>query len=190
MRASLRFLVKSPGFSAVAILTLAIGIGANTSIFSVTNALLLRPLAFAHADRLVTIAGHRQDQSTRGPLTYPRFEFLSQNSHSFSGIAAYCNETFNITGQGDPEQLPAARVSWNFFQVLGVPPALGRSFRPEEDRAGGDKVIVITDALWQRRFGRDHNVLGRVLTLDAKDYTVIGVLTPDFRFAFLGHADV
>jgi predicted permease len=186
----LRFLAKAPEFTAVAVLTLAIGIGADTSIFSVTNALLLRPLAFAEPDRLVTMSSHRQGQSGRGPLTYPRFQLFSENAHSFSGTAAYCNETFNLTGQGDPEQIPSARVSWNFFRILGVTPAIGRAFRREEDRAGADNVVVIADGLWERRFGRDHNVLGRVLTLDGKDYNVIGVLPPGFSFAFLGRADL
>jgi predicted permease len=188
--AFLRFLAKAPGFTSVAVLTLAVAIGANTSIFSVTNALLLRPLAFADPDRLVTMSSHRQGQSGRGPLTYPRFQLVSENAHSFSGIAAYCNETFNLTGQGDPEQIPSARVSWNFFRILGVTPAMGRAFRLEEDRAGGDNVVVITDSLWERRFARDRNVLGHVLTLDGKDYSVIGVLPPDFRFAFLGRSDL
>ncbi|HKA00132.1 MAG TPA: ABC transporter permease, partial [Candidatus Solibacter sp.] len=186
----LRFLAKSPGFTAIAVLTLAVGIGANTAIFSVANALLLRPLAFADPDLLVAIAGHRQGQDGRNPLTWPRFELISQNAHSFAGIAAYCNEAFNFTGQGDPEQIPAARVSSNFFRILGTNPMLGRSFRAGEDRAGGDNVIVITDALWERRFARERNALGRVLKLDGKDWTVIGVLPPDFRFAFLGRADV
>jgi len=186
----LRFLAKSPGFTAIAVVTLAVGIGANTSIFSVANALLLRPLAFTDPDRLATIAGHRQGQDGRNPLTWPRFELVSQNVHSFSGIAAYCNETFNLTGHGDPEQIPAARVSWNFFRILGANPVLGRSFRAEEDRPGGDNVIVITDSLWERRFGRERGALGRVLTLDGMDWTVIGVLPPDFHFAFLGRADI
>jgi predicted permease len=186
----LRFLAKSPGFTCVAVLTLAIGIGANTSIFSVTNALLLRPLAFTDPDRLITMSSHRQGQNGNGPLTYPRFQLVSENAHSFSGIAAYCNETFNLTGQGDPEQIPAARVSWNFFRILGVTPTMGRAFRPEEDRAGGDNVALISDGLWERRFARDRNVLGRIFTLDGKDYSVIGVLPPDFRFAFLGRADL
>jgi predicted permease len=186
----LRFLAKSPGFTAIAVLTLAVGIGANTSIFSVTNALLLRPLAFTDPDRLVTMSAQRQGQNGNGPLTYPRFQLISASARSFSAIGAYCNETFNLTGQGDPEQLAAARVSWSFFQILGVTPVLGRGFKMEEDRAGGDNVIVITDGLWERRFARARNVLGRVLALDGKDYTVIGVLPPDFHFAFLGRADL
>jgi predicted permease len=105
-------------------------------------------------------------------------------------MAAFCNEVFNLTGKGDPEEVPAARVSWNFFDILGVSPVLGRSFRAGEDRAGGDNVVVISDSLWQRRFARDRAVLGRTLMLDGKDYTVVGVLAPGFRFAPLGAADL
>ena len=181
---------KSPGVFALAILTLAVGIAANTSIFSVANALLLRPLDFPDPGRLINIDGFRQGVGGRGPLTYPRYELFSQNAHSFTGIAAFCNETFNLTGQGDPEQIPSARVTWNFFPILGVNPSLGRAFRADEDRPGGDNVIVISDAFWQRRFARDRNALGRTLTLDGKDYTVIGVLAPGFQFAFLGRADL
>ncbi len=186
----IRSFLRSPGFTAIAILTLGIGIGANTSIFSIANALLLRPLAFADPDRIVTMDARRQGQSGSGPLTFPRFQLISENARSFSAIAAYCNETFNLTGQGDPEQIPSARVSANFFSILGVTPVLGRTFRTEEDRAGGDNVVLIADNLWERLFARDPGVLGRTLTLDGKDYSVIGVLPPDFRFAFLGRADI
>ena len=101
-------------------------------------------------------------------------------------MAAFTAEVFNLTGRGDPEQIPAARVSWRFFDVLGVPPAKGRAFRAEEDKAGGDQVVMISDALWQRRFARDPDIVGRSVTLDTKDYTIIGVLPADFRFAVLG----
>ena len=191
IRFALRLFAKAPGFTAVAVLTLAVGIGANTSIFSVADALLLRPLAYRDPDRLVMIEAYRQSENVRqGPLTYTRFEQISRNVRSFTGIAAFCNEVFNTTGQGDPEQLAAARVSWNFFDILGVAPAMGRGFRADEDRDGGDNVVVISDSLWQRRFARDRGVLGRVLTMDRKDYTVVGVLAPGFRFAFLGPVDV
>ena len=101
-------------------------------------------------------------------------------------MAAFTPEVFNLTGRGDPEQIPSARVSWRFFDVLGISPAKGRSFRAEEDKPGGDLVVMISDALWQRRFARDPDVIGRTMTLDSKDYTIIGVLPPDFRFAFFG----
>ena len=188
-RFALRIFQRTPGFAAAAVLTLAIGIGANTAIFSVANALLLRPLAYQQPDRLVLINSHRKSANvSQGPLSVPRFEQIEQRNRSFSGVAAFCAEVFNLTGKGDPEQVLSARVSAKFFPVLGVTPALGRSFRPEEDRAGGDQVVMISDALWQRRYARDRAVIGRTMTLDSKDYTIIGVLPPDFRWAFLGPA--
>jgi predicted permease len=187
IRYAARLFAKTPGFAAVAVLTLAIGIGANTAIFSVANALLLRPLPYAQPDGLVLMSAERKASGEeRGPLTYPRFTLVQERNRSFTGVAAFCSEVFNLTGHGDPEQIPAARASWNFFEILGVPPALGRSFRAEEDTPGGAPVVLISDALWRRRFAADASVVGRSITLDSKDYTVIGVLPADFRFALLG----
>jgi putative ABC transport system permease protein len=186
-RFTLRVFQRTPGFAAVAVLTLAVGIGANTSIFSVANALLLRPLAYRDPDRLVLINAHNRSANVRrGPISVPRFEQVEQRNRSFSGVAAFTSDVFNLTGRGDPEQVLSARVSWKFFPVLGVSPALGRSFRAEEDKAGGDPVVMISDALWQRRFARDPAVIGKTVTLDGRDYTIIGVMAPDFRFAPLG----
>ena len=182
-----RVLAKTPGFASVAVLTLAVGIGANTAIFSVANALLLRPLPYAQPDRLVVLSSERKASGEQqGPLSYPRFTLVQDRSRSFTGVAAFCNEVFNLTGRGDPEQIPAARVSWNFFDILGVPPALGRGFRAEEDSPGGEPVVLLSDGFWRRRFAADASVVGRSVTLDSKDYTVIGVLPADFRFALLG----
>jgi predicted permease len=191
VRYAFRGFARSPGFAAVAIFTLAVGIGANTAIFSVANALLLRPLAYAQPDRLVLIAGERKvDKLTGVPLSWVRFKQVNDGQRSFSGVAAFTSETFNLTGRGEPEQLAAARVSWNFFDVLGVRPALGRTFRREEDKAGGDNVVLISSALWERRFASDPHIAGRQITLDFKDYTVIGVLPRGFRFGLLGqHID-
>ena len=145
LRYALRILVKSPGFLAVAIFTLAVGIGATTAIFSVANALLLRPLPFADPGRLALIsAGRKADRAERGPLSWPRYTMIDANQRSFRAVAAFTKETFNLTGSGDPAQVEAARVSWNFFDVLGVRPAAGRWFRAEEDRPAGDPVIVIS----------------------------------------------
>jgi hypothetical protein len=129
LRYALRILVKSPGFAAVAIFTLAVGIGANTAIFSVANALLLRPLPFVRADRLVLISASRKaDRSDRGELSWPRYTMIEESQRSFRAVAAFTNETFNLTGSGDPAQIAAARVTWSFFDVLGVQPAAGRWF--------------------------------------------------------------
>ncbi|HEV3199207.1 MAG TPA: ABC transporter permease, partial [Bryobacteraceae bacterium] len=185
LRYAIRVLAKSPAFTAVAVLTLAVGIGANTAIFSVANALLLRPLAYSQPDRLVLLSAEKKVAGIRGgPLTFPRVTFIQQHSRSLSGVAAFTNEVFNLSGRGDPEQIPSARVSWNFFETLGVPPALGRAFCAEDDQPGGDPVVLISHALWNRLFAGNPSAVGRHLTLDARNYTIIGVLPPDFRFGF------
>jgi putative ABC transport system permease protein len=190
LRFALRVLAKSPGFAAVAIFTLAVGIGANTAIFSVANVLLLRPLPFAQPGKLVLISSARKgSRSERGSLTWPRFTMIEASQRSFQGMAAFTKETFNLTGKGDPMQLSSARVSWNFFDLLGVRPAAGRWFQAEEDKPGGDPVIVISHSLWTRRFNASPAAIGQHVTLDSRDYTIAGVTPPDFRFGLLG-ADV
>jgi predicted permease len=179
-------LAKSPGFTAVAILTLALGIGANTAIFSVADALLIRPLPYQDPDRLVIVTNARGPN--RRPFSYIRATFLQEHSRSLAGFAPFVTENFNLTGRGDPEQLPAARVAYNFFQVLGVGPALGRAFRPEEDRPSGHPAVLISDSLWKRRFGADPGVLGQSITLDSVDTTIIGVMPVNFEFAPLGRS--
>jgi putative ABC transport system permease protein len=192
LRYALRMLAKSPGFTATAILTLAIGIGANTAIFTVSSALLLKPLPYDHPEGLMVLSSARPDQHSGAlPFSFPRFEFLRDHSRSFSGIAAFTNENFNLTGLGDPEELAAARVSSKFFDVLGVRPALGRTFLPEEDRPGGKPVVLISDRFWRRRLGGASAALGRNLALDSRDCTIIGVLPSNFRFALLdSNADI
>src|ERR1035437_6957025 len=188
VRFALRVFQRAPGFAAAAVLTLAVGIGANTSIFSVANALLLRPLPYREPGRLVLIDTRRKFDAhlNQGPLPVPRFEQVEQRNRSFGAVAVFTPEVFNLTGRGDPEQIPAARVSWKFFEILGISPAMGRGFRAEEDKPGGDLVVMISDGL--RRFTRAAGVIGRSITLDSRDYTVIGVLPADFRFAFFGPA--
>src|SRR5579864_1647965 len=186
LRYAARTLARSPGFTLTAILTLALGIGANTAIFGVANALLLRPLPYQDPDQLVIVTNARGPN--RRPFSYNRAAFLQQHSQSFAGFAPFVAENFNLTGRGDPEQLPAVRVAWNFFQVLGVGPALGRAFRPEEDRPGGHPAVLISDSLWKRRFGADPSVLGQSITLDSVDTTIIGVMPVNFEFAPLGRS--
>jgi predicted permease len=183
LRYAFRQMAMAPLFAAVAVLTLALGIGANSAIFSVLNALLLRPLPYANPEQLLLISGqNKESAATGGWLSWTRFEMVRDHSRSFTGLAAFTSETFNLTGHGDPEQVPAARVSWNFFQVLGVKPALGRSFREAEDKLGGDNVILLSDAYWRRLFAADPAAVGSHLTLDQKDYAIIGVLPTGFRF--------
>src|ERR1019366_3546362 len=182
-----RMLSKSPGFALVAIVTLALGIGANTAIFSVANALLLRPLPYAHPERLVWVYAAKPDAPRAiQPFSFPRATFVSEKSRAFSGFAPFTNENFNLTCLGDPEQLSAARVSWNFFDVLGVRPAIGRAFMPAEDRPGAQAVCLISHALWTRAFAARADIAGQNITLDATPYTIVGVLPRGFQFAPLG----
>src|SRR5580704_6371533 len=184
LRYAVRMLAKTPGFTITAMLTLALGIGANTAIFSVANALLLRPLPYHDADDLVIVTNARGPN--RRPFSYFRAEFLQQHSRSFSGFAPFMSDNFNITGRGEPEQLPAVRVSWNFFEVLGVHPTLGRTFGSADDRPGGRPVVVISQSLWMRRFGADPRAIGQSITLDSVDTTIVGVLPANFDFAPAG----
>ncbi len=186
LRYALRVFAASPGFSLIAILTLALGIGANTSIFTVANAMLLRPLPYFHPERLAVVSLSNPSEGTAlGIFSYSRFTFIRDNSKSFAGISAFTEESFNLTDAGDPEQLPAARVSASFFRVLGVPLALGRDFRPEEDTPSGKPVVVISHRLWMRRYAGNSAVLGRSINLNTQSYTIVGVAPAGFQFGLL-----
>ena len=188
VRYGLRTLTKSPGFTAVALLTLALGIGANSAIFTVANGLLLRPLPYASPGHLVLLSMAAPRQSGQAQvMSYLRFRSLVEHPpKSFSGIASFVTESFNFRGHGEPEQLRAARVSWNFFDVLGVRPAMGRVFESSEDKSGGKPAVMISHACWLRVFGGAAVVLGQSITLDSRDYSVIGVLPAGFAFAPAG----
>ncbi|HWT02783.1 MAG TPA: ABC transporter permease [Pyrinomonadaceae bacterium] len=183
LRYSLRTLVKNPGFTAVAVIALALGIGANSAIFSVVNTVLLRPLPYKDPDRLVMV----WEDDTKGG--YPRdtpaaanyVDWRAQNQ-VFEGMAAMADTSFNLTGAGDPERLEGKLVSADLFPLLGVEPQLGRAFLPEEDRPGGNRVVLLSHGLWQRRFGSDPKITGQPLTLNGESYTVVGVMPPHFRF--------
>jgi putative ABC transport system permease protein len=190
-RFALRGFRKNPAFAAIAIFTLAVGIGANTSIFSVANALLLRQLPYPEPERLALLSAARfTNGATQGPLSWTRFQMVHARNKSFAGIAAFTSDTFNWTGSGRPEQLNAARVSWDFFQILGIRPALGRWFNADEDTPGGNLVAVLSHELWSRRFGASPAAIGRTLTLNDKVYTVAGVLPAGFRFDSIGPVDI
>jgi putative ABC transport system permease protein len=190
LRQALRGFARRPGFTAVAVLTIAVGIAANTAIFSVADALLLRPLPYAQPERLVLLAaqknGARFTGFTVGLFSWPHFQQIERENRSFSGVAAVTDEVFNVTGAENPEQDQAARVTWNFLPILGVQPALGRGFTPQEDQPGAALVVLLSDAMWRRRYHADPAVLGREITLDQKPYTIIGVLPRDFRCDLLG----
>jgi putative ABC transport system permease protein len=186
-RQAVRLLAKNPGFTAIAVFTLALGIGANTAIFSIANALLLRPLPYRDPARLVLVSGTKpKTRGDDGWLSFPFFNVLHDRSRSFSGLAACIFENFSLTGRGDPEQISGARASADFFGVLGVKPVLGRAFSPQEDQRGGAQVVMISYQLWTRLFANDPNAIGSSLTLETRDYTVIGVLPPGFSFPLFG----
>jgi putative ABC transport system permease protein len=183
LRYGVRMLFKEPGFTAVAVLTLALGIGANTAIFSVVNAVLLQPLPYAKADELVLIYNTPGGdmQWPFSPLSY--LQLKARNS-VFTGIAALSNKGWaaNLTGLGEPERLQGFQVSANLFPLLGVAPELGRDFLSDEDRPGANRVVVLSNGLWQRLFASDPQIVGQALTLNGEPYTIIGVMPADFRF--------
>ncbi len=186
LRFSARLLARSPAFTLVAILTLALGIGANTAIFSIANAVLFRSLPYPDAGRLVIVTHARGPN--RRPFTYNRARFIEDRGRAFTAFAPFVTENFNLTGRGEPELLASARVASNFFDVLGVRPALGRVFRAEEDRPGARPAAIISDSLWKRSFGASPGIVGEFLTLDSVPTAIIGVMPPDFEFAPLGRS--
>ncbi|HYE16499.1 MAG TPA: ABC transporter permease [Pyrinomonadaceae bacterium] len=183
VRFALRRLAKSKGFTAVAVASLALGIGANVAIFSVVNAVLIRPLPFPEAERLVMVwednsaLGFPRD--TPAPANYA--DWKAQNQ-SFEDMAALATRSFNITGDGEPEKVSAYRVTANLFGVLGVRPAVGRAFNEEDDRPGAAKVVILNYGLWQRRYGGERSVVGRDILLDGEKHTVVGVMPKGFQF--------
>src|SRR5262245_60851037 len=191
-RYALRMLARSPGFTVAALLTLALGIGANTAIFSVVNSMLLTPLPFPDADRLVVMWGTRPEQGKdQIPLSLPNFFDVRNQNQSFESMAAWTPGRFNLTGHKEPEQVQYALVSANFFSVLGVNPARGRGFLPHEDDAGGPRAVVISHSLWQRRFDSDPHLIGKSLNLDGQICEIVGIAPPEFRFlSFPSETDV
>jgi putative ABC transport system permease protein len=188
LRFGARLLLNNPGFAVATILTLAVGIGANTAIFTVTSALLLRPFPYPEGDRLVTI--REKDQSKDFGGTLLRYELLRDNNHSFQSVGVWTNDNLNLAGSGEPIQVPVARVSPNFLATIGVLPQLGRTFNEEEGRPEGKPVVILTNAIWRSRFHSAENIIGQGLTLDETPHTIIGVLPAGVHFPFMGPADV
>ncbi len=183
MRYALRLFAKTPGFTAVAVLTLALGIGANTAVFSVVDALLLRSLPMRQPDRLLVMTSSSQKRGLSGlPLSLTLFQMLQSGGKSYSAVGAYAFDGFTYTGVGEPAQLAAARVSANFFDVLGVNLARGRPFSPAEGEIGGPLAAILSDSLWRNRLASDPAIIGKPIQLSGNVYTVIGVLPPEFRF--------
>ena len=180
-----RMLRRQPGFTAVAVLALALGIGANTAIFSVVDAVLWRPLPYPRADRVMALAEQRPRESRWfGPVAPADFFDWRRDSRSFSAMAAYTliarGGAYNLTGNGEPERVRPLEVSPAFLGVLGVTPAFGRDFRVEEETVGRHRVVLLSDALWRRRFGADPSVVGRTVAFDGNPFEVVGVLPAHF----------
>ncbi|HET7618974.1 MAG TPA: ABC transporter permease [Vicinamibacterales bacterium] len=179
LRLACRALLKQPGFTAVAILTMALGIGANSAIFTVVDAVMLRPLPFADPDRVVVVT-ERLPQIPTASVSPLNYEDVRTQAKSFASIGAYRNTTFNLSGGGEPERVTGKMMSANVLPMLGIAPALGRTFTAKEDAAGGDAVTLISHGLWQRRFGGRTDVLGERLIVDGRPMTIVGVLPQGF----------
>jgi predicted permease len=184
IRYASRQLLKSPGFTLVAILGLALGIGANVALFSVVNSVFLRPLPYRQPDRLVRLSSTNEETSLRrGRFSYSRYLEVQQRQQVFSDLGLSAGNVFTLTGRGDPEQLTGLQASAALLPALGVAPVLGRNFSAGEDRPGSERVALISQAIWRQHFNRDRSVLGRTLTLNGEPYTIIGVL-PEAATAF------
>jgi MacB-like periplasmic core domain len=181
LRYGLRLLRKSPGFTTTAVLTLALGIGANTALFTIVNSVLLGPLPYPQPNQLVAIY-QKTAQFQAAGVTYPDFLDWQQQNRSFSLLEAYTEHDFNLTDAGEPEKLRGQMISAGFFSLLRVKPLLGRTFRPEEDQAGANAVALLAEGLWKRRFASSPDILGHSLNLYGKEYTVVGVVPGDAPF--------
>src|ERR1039457_3699191 len=184
LRYALRQLRKNPGFTAVAVLTLALGLGANSAIFSVIDAVLLRPLPFRAPSRLVVVKPTEPGRRDDIGVSYPTFLDWRARNHVFDGLSIFREDDFTLTGQGEPAHLTGAVVSANMFSLLGVPPVIGRDFVPEEDQLIGTGLpIILSHSLWQNRFGSDPRIVGQSLTLDGQTFAVVGVMPLGFQFS-------
>jgi len=175
LRYGIRMMAKRPGFTFIAALTLALGIGANTAIFSAVNAVLLKPLPFPESQQLVDLAETFKPDGY-GSVSVPTLEDWKDQNTVFAGISAYAFTSFNLGGSDTPQRIPGINVSANYFDVLGVKPTLGRSFLPGEDVAGGERIVVISDDLWRRNFGADPGIVNQAISLNGQKYTVVGVM--------------
>jgi len=180
---AMRMMRKNPGFTAVAALTLALGIGANTAIFSIVYAALLRPLPYQRPDNLFTLGESRSQSTPYSNTSYPDFLDWTKSVKSFISLAAYSGDAYVMNIGGEPKMTLAGQATPNFFGTLGVKPALGRDFRGDEQQSDGPHVVMLTDAFWRSEFGADPNVVGRTIRLDSNAVTIVGVLPANFEFA-------
>ena len=187
LRYGARMLFKHPGFTLVAVITLALGIGANTTIFSVINSLLLKPIPFPEADRIVLLwECQANDPNSRNIVSAPNFQDWQRQNEVFANMTIFdsAGKGYNLSGGGEPERVSGVRVAWNFFDTLGVKPRLGRAFLPEEETPGKHRVVVLSDGLWRSRYSADPALVGKNIRVEGEDFTVIGVMPPEFQFQF------
>ncbi|MGB0033987.1 MAG: ABC transporter permease [Candidatus Acidiferrales bacterium] len=182
VRFGFRMLLKNPGFTALAVLALALGIGANTAVFSVAIAFLTKPVSFPNLDRLVVVLNVTPGQTDTDAVSPADYLDWKRQSVSFEDMTTMENAGLNLTGNGDPERMRGELVPSNFFSVLGASPALGRPFLPEEEQPGRDQEAILSNGLWRRRFASDPGIIGKVVTFNGKTYTVVGVMGDDFNF--------
>ncbi len=180
LKYAVRMLIKSPSFTIIATLTLALGIGANTALFSVVNGVLLRPLPYSQPDRLVVLS-EKTANFESSSISYPNFLDWQGSNSAFASIAAYRSDDFSITGSGEAERVRVGMISAGFFEVLGVSPVRGRLFSTQEDRLGGAPVVLISAGLWQRKFGSARDIIGKTITMNGDGYTVIGIVPARFQ---------
>jgi predicted permease len=181
IRYGIRLIAKSPGFAAIAIVTLALGIGVNTAVFSVVNGVLLNPLPYSQPDRLVAVYS-KNKQFDHSSISYPNFLDWVRDQRSFTALAAFRPDDYNLTGVGEPQRLSAEMVSASFFPILGINPVVGRQFRPEEDQVGAQPVALISGGFWKREFGSSTSAVGKTLNLNGVGYTIVGVIPASFRY--------
>src|SRR4051812_7351057 len=185
-RYALRQLLRQPGFTIIAVVALALGIGANTVLFSAVNTLFLRPLSYPHPEQLVRVWGSFPERGLdRANISWPRYSAWRDQQQSFTEFSAQSFTGFTLTGRGDPENLNGDRVTENFFRALGAQPLLGRVFNPDEDLPGGANVAVLSHTFWQKRFGGDPSILGQSITLNGTPFTVIGIMPASVKFPFI-----
>jgi len=189
IRYAFRLLIKNPGFTIVAILTLALGIGANTAIFSVVDGVLLRPLPYPGPDKLVAIS-EKTANFESSSISYPNFLDWQRRNTSFSVLAAYRQDDYSLTGSGETERVRVAMISHGFFEILGINPVRGRLFTADDDRLGTARVVLIGGGLWQRKFGSSPDIVGKSLRLNGDSYTVVGVIPRDFRLDAVNIEDI
>src|SRR5690348_2225007 len=173
IRYAVRILSKAPAFTIIAIVTLALGIGANTALFSVVDGVLLNPLPYTQPDRIVAVYTHTRTFN-HSSISYPNFLDWVRENRSFSGLAAFREDDMNITGVGEPERLRTEMISANFFAVLGVKPVVGRTFFAKEDQIGAAPVVLLSEGLWKRKFGGSADAVGKSVSLNGTSYTIVG----------------